>query len=325
MNDPRFHASRSADRFRRPGGEDDETLGWQFEFLQLERGPLTIRMRLVGSGEIDFMYTRINRRTDQRGRSPRDRYTFSILADGTPPYLWCGQEVAGDSLMFFPPGSHFGAIGPHRFEVWMVMLSRNALFSLVEAGGGSLGGLMNFTAPCVIRRDLTAVREWRRMIEESIQRSRAGDPSLAPILHAFRQSFPRVAKGDGSDPHRTMAASSRLSRLRALSRALDYARSHAEDAPGISELCEAARMKERTLRNAFVEHVGLPPKTYIQALRLEEVRNALLEQESLRHPIADVANRWGFWHMGQFAADYRNRFGELPSQTLERTYRVAHF
>ncbi len=323
MNNAPFHALRSTDRFRRPGGENDETLGWQFEFLQLERGPLTIRMRLVGGGEVDFMYTCINRRTDQRGRSPLDRYTFSIIAEGTPPYLWCGQEVAGDSLMYFPPGSQLGAIGPHRFEVWMVMLSRNALVSVVEATEGSIKDLIKSTVPCVVRRDRITVTRLRRSIEESIRRSTAERASLTPILHAFRRTLPRVAMEADSVPSHALLSSSRLSRLRALSRALDYARSHAEDVPRISELCEAAEMKERTLRNAFIEHVGLPPKTYIQALRLEEVRNALLDPESLRHPIADVANRWGFWHMGQFAADYRSRFGELPSITMERTSRTA--
>jgi AraC family ethanolamine operon transcriptional activator len=34
--------------------------------------------------------------------------------------------------------------------------------------------------------------------------------------------------------------------------------------------------------------------------------------------IADVANNWGFWHMGQFAHNYRKLFGELPSETLHR-------
>jgi len=34
--------------------------------------------------------------------------------------------------------------------------------------------------------------------------------------------------------------------------------------------------------------------------------------------VADVANEWGFWHMGQFVADYRRRFGERPSETLRR-------
>ena len=34
--------------------------------------------------------------------------------------------------------------------------------------------------------------------------------------------------------------------------------------------------------------------------------------------VTDVANEWGFWHLGQFAADYRRHFGELPSETFER-------
>ncbi|NOR23809.1 MAG: helix-turn-helix domain-containing protein [Desulforhopalus sp.] len=34
--------------------------------------------------------------------------------------------------------------------------------------------------------------------------------------------------------------------------------------------------------------------------------------------VIDVSNVWGFWHMGQFAADYRNLFGELPSETLQK-------
>ncbi len=28
---------------------------------------------------------------------------------------------------------------------------------------------------------------------------------------------------------------------------------------------------------------------------------------------------FGFWHMGQFAKDYRHYFGELPSVTLKKT------
>jgi len=35
--------------------------------------------------------------------------------------------------------------------------------------------------------------------------------------------------------------------------------------------------------------------------------------------VTDVANSWGFWHMGQFAADFRRQFGELPSETVRRT------
>jgi len=32
--------------------------------------------------------------------------------------------------------------------------------------------------------------------------------------------------------------------------------------------------------------------------------------------IADVANGWGFWHMGQSAVDFRLFFGVLSSRAL---------
>ena len=32
--------------------------------------------------------------------------------------------------------------------------------------------------------------------------------------------------------------------------------------------------------------------------------------------VQEIAQRWGFWHTGEFAADYRRLFGELPSQTF---------
>jgi AraC-like DNA-binding protein len=34
--------------------------------------------------------------------------------------------------------------------------------------------------------------------------------------------------------------------------------------------------------------------------------------------VTDVAERWGFGHLGNFALHYRKRFGESPSQTLRR-------
>jgi AraC family ethanolamine operon transcriptional activator len=54
------------------------------------------------------------------------------------------------------------------------------------------------------------------------------------------------------------------------------------------------------------------------ARSLNQVRRQLQMRRSDKIKIADVANDWGFWHMGQFAKDYRRMFGELPSDTLAR-------
>ena len=76
-------------------------------------------------------------------------------------------------------------------------------------------------------------------------------------------------------------------------------------------------VSERTLRYAFREQLGVSPKQYLQLVRLGGVRRNL-QLAAAGVKIVDVANRWGFWHMGQFAADYRRQFGELPSETLRR-------
>ncbi|WP_408635108.1 helix-turn-helix domain-containing protein [Oleiphilus messinensis] len=34
--------------------------------------------------------------------------------------------------------------------------------------------------------------------------------------------------------------------------------------------------------------------------------------------MADVAADWGFWHLSQFSKDYRQLFGERPSDTLQK-------
>ena len=110
-------------------------------------------------------------------------------------------------------------------------------------------------------------------------------------------------------------------RTRALQRATAFIDAHAGEAPTIHRICKAIGSSWRTLDYAFKEHFSMTPKKYLQMVRLHGVRRELQLGGGVAL-IADVANRWGFWHMGQFAADYRVKFGELPSVTTGRGTRV---
>ena len=58
---------------------------------------------------------------------------------------------------------------------------------------------------------------------------------------------------------------------------------------------------------------------HIKYLRMSRVRHDLLNFSSQNsESIIEVVAIHGFWHMGQFAADYRRIYGELPSETLRR-------
>lgn len=105
-------------------------------------------------------------------------------------------------------------------------------------------------------------------------------------------------------------------RPRTVKRALDAM--HAQ--PGRSftagELAAIAGVGVRVLQDAFKQHIGMSPMTYLRRLRLDRVHHDLTHGDPWRTSVGDVAARFGFTHLGRFAGDYRRRFGETPSETL---------
>jgi AraC family ethanolamine operon transcriptional activator len=83
----------------------------------------------------------------------------------------------------------------------------------------------------------------------------------------------------------------------------------------VLDLCQLLRVSRRTLQTSFLEVTGVTPSVYLRAVRLSLVRRLLRQTSASRLCINDAAARWGFIHMGKFAAEYRHMFGYLPSQT----------
>src|SRR4051812_28510578 len=98
--------------------------------------------------------------------------------------------------------------------------------------------------------------------------------------------------------------------------ALDLVARKAGEPVAIVDLCRAAHVSERTLRNAFHEMHRLSPKKYLIRLRLEEARRALRLARGARGAVTRVATDCGFYELGRFASAYRHLFGERPSDTL---------
>ncbi|MGS0467937.1 helix-turn-helix domain-containing protein [Cobetia marina] len=85
----------------------------------------------------------------------------------------------------------------------------------------------------------------------------------------------------------------------------------------IDMLCGIAHVSQRTLHNSFTSILGISPMQFIRLNRLNQVRRRLCEPQATS-TIGQIASDWGFYHLGQFAQDYRRLFGESPSHTLSR-------
>jgi AraC-like DNA-binding protein len=83
-----------------------------------------------------------------------------------------------------------------------------------------------------------------------------------------------------------------------------------------TELCRVSRLNARTLTRAFMRRHGMSPIMFVRSRRLDNAQLTLLSADPDSTTVTDIAFDHGFTQLGRFAADYRRRFGELPSATL---------
>ncbi|KAA9110397.1 AraC family transcriptional regulator [Microbacterium rhizomatis] len=101
-----------------------------------------------------------------------------------------------------------------------------------------------------------------------------------------------------------------------VSRAAEIMRADLGHPWSVTELASAVSVSVRGLQDGFRRSLGTTPMAYLRDLRLERVHAELADAVPATHSVTGVAARWGFVHLGRFAAAYRAQFSESPSETL---------
>jgi AraC-like DNA-binding protein len=85
----------------------------------------------------------------------------------------------------------------------------------------------------------------------------------------------------------------------------------------VGELANLAGVSLRTLEAGFRAELDCTPLQYLHRSRLAKAHADLVALKgSSAMTVRSVATRWGFYHMGRFAAAFREQFGTSPSQVL---------
>jgi AraC-like DNA-binding protein len=97
----------------------------------------------------------------------------------------------------------------------------------------------------------------------------------------------------------------------------EFIRQYADEPLSLGDLAIVGGVSARSLQYTFLRYRGCSPMDFLRSTRFERVRHELLEANE-DTTVTSVALRWGFSHLGRFAAEYRARFHESPSETLRR-------
>ncbi len=88
----------------------------------------------------------------------------------------------------------------------------------------------------------------------------------------------------------------------------------------VAEVARQLKVSIRSLQAAVQRELDMTPGAYLRDARLLRVRREL-ERGGLGVTVAQSAYGHGFAHLGRFASQYQERFGERPSDTLRRATR----
>ncbi|MCG7597684.1 AraC family transcriptional regulator [Mycobacterium sp. PSTR-4-N] len=99
-------------------------------------------------------------------------------------------------------------------------------------------------------------------------------------------------------------------------RAIDLMHAQPQKLWSTAELARATGVSARSLQRAFERSDHPAPMAYLRRLRLNHVHAELASSSPDSVSVTTVAVRWGFLHLGRFASQYREHFGETPSETL---------
>ena len=150
-----------------------------------------------------------------------------------------------------------------------------------------------------------------RVLAEMIMKS-GGETNTIEASHLLAEKLTLSTTSD-----RPVKRPSLRKRDLAINRIIEYVRHTPAATSELAKLCRLARVSERTLQYAFKERYGIAPNTFVKRWKLNTVRQSLLLADTEADTVSSITMDHGFLHQGQFAADYRELFAELPSRTLE--------
>jgi AraC family transcriptional regulator, ethanolamine operon transcriptional activator len=312
----------------RPNTDLDEFIsrfrGFHLELLQTDQGMFRADGVQTFLGDLLLATARLGRAQVQTWKPPAQSITIAVRTSRASA-LWQGTFFGPSDLLVSGPGAAIQLASQPGFCIAIASFPNQEFQRAAEFHG--CGSIIDRTK-CVLFRlpKARAAHEIQAAIQTLICEASA---QLAEPRHPKWEQAKRdellhriILAASGGVPFDPSGHNAE--RAQVLNQAVSAIKGRPSDVLTVAALCRIVGASERTLHYAFVERYGLPPARFMKACRLNGARSDLSRINSQGIKISDVANKWGFWHLGQFAKDYRLWFGELPSETCRR-YQAGNY
>ncbi|MGU7782696.1 helix-turn-helix domain-containing protein [Burkholderia sp. PU8-34] len=292
--------------------------GWSLNYTQISGGLFHGSSSIVSLGGVRLLVEDLDKVILQQGAVPSDRIAVAVPLELEGHARMCGEKSGRDSLHVFSSLPAFEFYSPARHVLMNIEIEPDKLSSesmrtvAASLRARTLAPLIPMAADVADNlRDL--LRQTLAVVAKSSPVEAVTSPDriellARTVLYAISEVIAVAPVDAGSNV-------ARPTKHWSLVNAVQERLQDASTCPlSIAELCVQLGISRRTVQYAFHEALDLNPIAYLRAVRLNHVRREFRLGES----VTSAATKWGFWHLGSFAQDYRSMFGELPSVTAKR-------
>lgn len=300
---------------------------WSQDYIQLDKGTFDGSVASVSCHGIQIFRESMNRSVDQMASAPANCYVIGLPTVVSQDSSWGLLPVQADSLLTLDKNAELLFRTSHLSEITVAVITAHRLEEYAaKIEWVDIGKTMTKVKPVEKAHTLAAVRlhnaligglDYIGQLEDNANIEQAWrhfeDELLASCVAALLQTQDNPNRHHDHRIHRYIV--NRVRELTLSSQGYPLT---------IGELCTSLRISRRTLNHAFARVLGITPVAYMRNLRLHRVRAELQSSTFQISTIANVASKWGFWHMSLFSRYYRELFGECPIETLERARILTH-
>lgn len=250
--------------------------------------------------------------------APLGMATLAFISGPPNRACWRGVPMSESLLVAYGPGAeHIG-----RSEGSLCAVTLHMPSDAIRAHAAMLGHDLSLALSEVrtLSPDPLALASLRQATGDLLQLAATQESLLdVPEIRRVHEDAILTSAVLAASPAPARPEHAAISHRRAVRRAIEMLESRPDEAVYLAEMCEAARVSERTLRSAFQRIYGVSPIRYLHLRRMRQARRALLAADPARDRVSDVAQRYGFANLGRFAVEFRTLFGRRPSELLRAT------
>lgn len=292
---------------------------WDLEFTQLSASKFRADLIFFGDMDLQIGETVYNKALLQHGSVPSG-FTFAIHHTDSAPISWRYLDFPVNGIIVFPENNEHQGLSQPNHHPFTITITETFLSAVADSLG--LPELNRFIPKGeVLSCNPVFIQRLQALLGAICITMKSVGGEFFDSLLSYSTKW-KIANlllsAIASSKNVTPQKRQFYKRKRVVDRVLEYIDTDPATPRSIPDLCRVVEVDERTLRNIFYEQFSLSPNKYLKCHRLNAVRSALKRTDASKILIANIANKNGFWHMGQFAKDYKILFGELPSTTLKK-------